>query len=162
LNKNYGTIYIIKNKINNKLYVGQTIKSFEDRLQDHINGNQFIDRFINKYGIDNFEVYVYYNIPIILLNYFETKLIYKLNSISSNGYNFDIDKLHPNVKKVICLNTLEIFNYITEASIKYKINHGNIISCCKGKLKSAGRDLNGNKLCWKYYDDYVNDISKER
>lgn len=30
-----GNIYLIRNKINGKRYVGQTLKSIEARLQDH-------------------------------------------------------------------------------------------------------------------------------
>ena len=40
-------------------------------------------------------------------------------------------------RRVICINTMEIFNSIVEASLKYDAN--NISSCCLGKLKSSGQ-----------------------
>ncbi len=58
--------------------------------------------------------------------------------------------------KIICLNTLEVFNSITLASIKYNnINISNITNCCKGKRNSAGKDENNNSLKWMYYEDYI-------
>lgn len=59
-----------------------------------------------------------------------------------------------NRKKVICLNTKEIFDSNTEASKKYSIDSYNILKCCKGKLKSAGK-INGEKAIWMFYEDYL-------
>jgi len=59
-----------------------------------------------------------------------------------------------NSKKVILLNTGEIFNSIVEASKNCNVNKNSIISCCKSKLKSAGK-LNNEKMIWKYYKDYL-------
>ena len=54
-------IYSIRNKINNKVYIGQTIKTLEHRLQGHLKcAERGVDRklynSINKYGWENFEV----------------------------------------------------------------------------------------------------------
>lgn len=48
-------IYKIKNKINNKIYIGQTI-DYKKRINNHINTskNQIVDMAIKKYGKDNF------------------------------------------------------------------------------------------------------------
>jgi hypothetical protein len=51
---------------------------------------------------------------------------------------------------VFLLNTEETFSSIIEASRKYTVNESDIVQCCKGRLKSAGK-LNGKKLVWKYY-----------
>lgn len=59
---------------------------------------------------------------------------------------------NPSARKVICVTTNKIFNTMKEASEFYKCNMGSICSCCKGKLKSAGR-LNGEKLIWRYVED---------
>ena len=53
---------------------------------------------------------------------------------------------NPRSKKIICIDTGEEFNTITEASKKYNIRNSNISACCRGKLKTAG----GYK--WKYKD----------
>jgi len=52
-------------------------------------------------------------------------------------------------RKVLCVNTGEIFDTINEASKKYNVTHSNITSCCQGTRKSAGK-LNGRKLVWRY------------
>lgn len=85
-----GEIYILKNKTNNKKYVGQTVNTFSKRMKMHKCGDQLIDRAIKKYGIENFDQYIFKNIPENLLDYFETNLIKRLNSLASqNGYNLD-------------------------------------------------------------------------
>jgi group I intron endonuclease len=53
-----GIVYSVENKINNKLYVGQTIRKHPRRKNQHINDpekSSAIDRSIQKYGKDNFE-----------------------------------------------------------------------------------------------------------
>ena len=65
-------------------------------------------------------------------------------------------------KKVICLNNNKMFNSITEALNYYKINVNHIGDCCKGKRKSAGKDLiTKEPLHWMYYNDYLNIKKKE-
>lgn len=50
-----GYIYIIKNDVNNKVYIGQTSRSIEIRWKEHVRkGNQLIDRAIHKYGLEHF------------------------------------------------------------------------------------------------------------
>ena len=54
-------------------------------------------------------------------------------------------------KQVICLNTGEIFDSIADAGRKYNIGTGDICSCCRGKLKSAGKHpVTGEKMVWEY------------
>lgn len=55
-------------------------------------------------------------------------------------------------RKVICLNTKEIFNSVTEAEKKH--NAFNIIRSCDGRYSYAGT-LNGEYLQWQYYDEYL-------
>ena len=56
-----GFIYKITNKVNNKIYVGQTIKTVEKRFQQHKNNSNkdyfsqiVLYQAFRKYGIDNF------------------------------------------------------------------------------------------------------------
>ena len=54
-----GYIYKITNIVNNKLYIGQTRKTIEERFQAHINKakqhtNRYLYDAMNKYGYDNF------------------------------------------------------------------------------------------------------------
>lgn len=61
---------------------------------------------------------------------------------------------HPRARKVTCITTGEIFNCITEPSEKYNIGKSHISSCCKGKIKSAGKHpVTGEKLVWRYAEE---------
>lgn len=58
----------------------------------------------------------------------------------------------PYKRKVICINTGEIFNSIRETSRKLNINSGDICNICKGKLKTI------NGLAFKYLEEVENKI----
>lgn len=59
---------------------------------------------------------------------------------------------HPQAKKVICITTGEIFNYIKEATKKYNVDNSSITKCCKGYRKTSGKHpITGEKLEWSYY-----------
>ncbi len=54
-------IYIIENRISNKKYVGQTVKSIEERFRGHVlstnsNSNLHLHKAMRKYGIENFSI----------------------------------------------------------------------------------------------------------
>lgn len=49
-----------------------------------------------------------------------------------------------NNRRVICVETGRVFNSVTEVNKEFGFNKGNIIQCCRGKLKSA------NGYHWKY------------
>jgi len=84
-----GGIYIIKNSINGKIYIGETL-NMKSRINGHIYSNiQVIDKAINKYGVNNFEILVEYlphfkKMDLILV---EETLINKFGSLVPNGYN---------------------------------------------------------------------------
>ena len=64
-------------------------------------------------------------------------------------------------KKVICLNTGEVFNSITDASAKFNLkNRSSIVNCLSGKKKSAGKLSNGESAIWEYYDKYLQESAK--
>ena len=65
-----------------------------------------------------------------------------------------IEKTKNRMHKIICLNTMEVFNCEREAHEKYKISRSSINRCCNGYLKSAGK-INGEKACWMKYDEYI-------
>lgn len=58
-----------------------------------------------------------------------------------------------NNKPVVCINTNEIFYYLSDASRKYNVNPSCITRCCKGKQKTSGiHPITNESLKWKYYD----------
>ena len=55
----YGVIYKIKNKINNKVYIGQTINGFDVRYKGNLEKythNEHLKKSLHKYGIENFDI----------------------------------------------------------------------------------------------------------
>ena len=48
-----GYIYEIKNKINNKIYIGQTIKS-PSQTKNYLGSGKYIKRALEEYGRENF------------------------------------------------------------------------------------------------------------
>ena len=58
---------------------------------------------------------------------------------------------HPGVRKVRCLTTGEVFDYMKEACEKYNIDPSRLSKCCRGKAKSTGRHpITNEKLVWEY------------
>lgn len=87
-------IYLISNKINGKLYIGQTIQKIEVRFKRHLRDAINLDRSyaihlaIRKYGTHNFAVSVLDICSSIEeANDKEKYFINHFNSLSPNGYN---------------------------------------------------------------------------
>lgn len=68
---------------------------------------------------------------------------------------------NPSARKVVCINTGEVFDTMKEASAKYGSPYHHICSCCIGDRLSSGIDKDGNKLVWMYYKDYKKLTKKE-
>lgn len=49
-------IYKIENKINGKIYIGQTKNSLNNRVANHFKNESFIGNALRKYGIQSFDV----------------------------------------------------------------------------------------------------------
>ena len=58
-------------------------------------------------------------------------------------------------KKVICLDTLEVYPSASTVTKLKKYNHSKLCMCCRGERKSCGKDDEGNPLHWQYYDLYL-------
>ncbi len=91
-----GLVYIIENNINNKCYVGMTIKDdFEERINQHVRDAKnksklHLHRAIRKHGIENFTWFAYYiGNDIEFIRQFEIAKIKELNSFN-NGYNMTL------------------------------------------------------------------------
>lgn len=84
-------IYKITNKINGKMYVGQTVQDLKKRWNSHCaknNGCIRLHNSIKKYGKENFEVKVLVRCSSIEeMNHRESYYIKLLNALSPNGYN---------------------------------------------------------------------------
>lgn len=89
-----GIIYKITNKINNKVYIGQTIRSLKTRWKHHIydalnqKTNTRLARAIRKYGINNFSIEILEQTN--QLNEREIYYVDLFKSTGSSGYNIKI------------------------------------------------------------------------
>jgi len=114
-----GFIYIIKNTVNNKVYVGQTKVSVQQRWKEHLRhapyGDQIINRAMNKYGTDKFYVETLETCPLGILDEREIYYINLYDSTDkSKGYNVSIGGNTPKFKrKVLEISTL-INLYVNE------------------------------------------------
>lgn len=87
-----GRIYIIKNTINDKVYIGQTLMSLEERLKQHINHSKSKNHYklyqaMDEIGKDKFYIELLEDdVPI---NKLDEREIYWINFYNScvNGYN---------------------------------------------------------------------------
>jgi group I intron endonuclease len=85
-----GYIYKITNKIDNKVYIGQTIGDLERRWKTHLNTGsncRYLKSAINKYGVDNFDFKLVCITFDNLLDNMEIKYIEQYNCLVPNGYN---------------------------------------------------------------------------
>lgn len=114
-----GFIYIIRNTINSKVYIGQTKTTIEQRWQEHLRhakyGDQVINRAMRKYGIDKFYIETLEICTLDVLDYREVFYIDLYDSTNKlKGYNVSIGGKTPKFKrKTISLSTL-IDLYIRE------------------------------------------------
>lgn len=92
----YGRIYIIRNKVNDKVYVGQTHVSIKLRFQNHLSAarrglDYVIGKAIRKHGEENFYVELLEECLIEELNEREKYWISFFNSTDNRfGYNMSV------------------------------------------------------------------------
>lgn len=140
-----GFIYIIRNTINNKVYIGQTRTSVSQRWAEHLRharyGEQVINRAMKKYGVDKFYIET---LEICDIKYLDEREIYYIDLYNSTdksrGYNVSIGGSTPRFKrKVLSISDLVHFyvdeNFtLEEIANKFKVSRY-IIST---ELKNAG------------------------
>ena len=118
--KRYGIIYLIVNNIDKKVYVGQTIFTFDKRYQNNLEKytcNDHLRRAIRKYGIDNFTIMKQFDIAfckeeldelekyyIKLFNANNKKFGYNYMSGGHNGKHNEESKRKIGIKQVGELN----------------------------------------------------------
>jgi hypothetical protein len=149
-------IYKIENKVNGKIYIGQSIE-IENRWKKHLRANDdfIVHKTIHKYGKENFTFSIVEECGIDELN---SKEIYWINfyqSIVPNGYNMipggsNGMGLSKGLKvNQYDLNGLFIATYdsANQASAAAGVDHWSICACCRGEYRHAGG------YQWKYADD---------
>ena len=150
-----GYIYKIKNKIDNKIYIGQTIQDLEDRWKDHLKKHsncRYLKSAFKKYGVDNFEFQLVCITFDNCLDDMEIKYIEHYNCLVPNGYNLRLGgnsgKHNEETKRKISetlknkYKTEEISRIRTQESINKLI----ITLRNKRNTKIVQYDIHGNRL----------------
>jgi len=83
-----GYIYMLRNKINEKIYIGQTTRTIEIRFKAHqkSSGCVAIYNAIKFHGWENFEK-DWYECPDEDLDFDEELLVREMETLAPNGYN---------------------------------------------------------------------------
>lgn len=161
-----GYIYKHINKINGKIYIGQTTQKPQRRFHNgthYIKSRGKITEFgedIIKYGWHNFEHVILEECDNEKLDERERFYIYeyskkdKLYNIQKGGKKFPICAVDRKDGKVY------LFNSANSAEKKLGINHSNIAAVCKRKMRYA----KGYYFCYleDYYPSFYNDMLKKR
>ena len=173
---------------NNKRYIGLTCQKPEYRWNNGkgYKHNEYFTRAIEKYGWNNFQhIIIAKGLTEDEAKWLEIELIREWDSMNRDkGYNLtkggeganglicseetrkkiseaNRGENNPVAKKVILLNTKEIFPTITLGAEKYNVGNTSISNCCNEELKSAGKLDDGTPLVWMYYDEYLNITEEE-
>ena len=124
-----GLIYKITSP-SGKVYVGQTIRSFELRMKQHKSKYSectLLKRAINKYGDEMKYEIIEDNIPLDQLDDREIYWINELNSLAPDGYNCNTGG---NAYRITCQETKDKISYAKrKSSLDNKGYIGEVIKC---------------------------------
>lgn len=188
MENNY-TIYAHVNKINHKIYIGQTKQKLNRRFRANGAGYKNSTRFYNdiqKYGWDNFDhIVLIENLTLEEANEVECFLIKKYDTINSDkGYNEALggngfsaftseliakknkqnweSGVYDNIKKrVYCVELNKEFDSALEAQRQTGIDNSTIQKVCSHKLKYCGFSPDGKPLHWLYQSEVNEEKIKE-
>lgn len=143
-----GFIYIIRNTVNSKVYIGQTRTSVKQRWKEHLRhaqyGDQVINRAMKKYGVDKFYIETLEICDTNVLDYREMFYIDLYDSTDkSKGYNVSIGGNTPRFKRktlsISDLVDLYVNKQLTLEDIakKYEVSRYIIAT----ELKNAGINI---------------------
>lgn len=178
-------IYAIRNISDGKVYVGQTVKSFNKRKNCHLSmlrrnkhDNRHLQNSFNKYGENVFKFEI---LELCDYNDSDEREIYWINQYDScnrlYGYNLESGgknhkmlseetkkrhsefmkenalrgKDHHKSRMVICLDDMNIFFSVKDASDFYSIKYKNLINVVQGN-NNVCSDKEGNYLQFEYYE----------
>ncbi len=156
-----GYIYIIKNLINDKVYIGQTSRSIEARWNQHkaaaLRGeNQGIILYnaIRKYFVENFYLSQLEEVDLNNLNVREKYWIKFYNSQTPNGYNIRAGGEDPGRKEVYKIdiltnNIIECYGSAMAAAEANNIDLSLLTKVCRGEQESCGN------FKWSYAENYT-------
>lgn len=168
-----GCIYLIQNKMNNKVYIGKTKYTSEIRWKDHVNKskkyqdfNSKLYRAINKYGEENFSILTLESgLEEPQLSQKEKEYIKFYNSVE-DGYNIsyggegesqvDQEEIIRKFKEGKCISDIAKEVNHTNKTIK-KVLEANNLSRTKEEIKNLRLEKIGKKVMYnsKVYNSYT-------
>ena len=159
-----GFIYIIRNTINNKVYIGQTRTSVQQRWKEHLRhapyGDQIINRAMKKYGVNNFYIET---LEICDLDILDEREIYYIELFDatdkSKGYNISIGGNTPRFKRPV-LNIAELIDlYINKGFTLQRIGEKFNVTryIISAELRNAGIPIRDRHTA----SEKVSKVSKE-
>lgn len=157
-------IYKYTNKINGKIYIGQTKNTLAKRA-DNGRGYKNCPHFnnaIQKYGLNNFNVEILKdNLTLEEANYWEEYYIKQYDTQNRDkGYNLKSGGSNSeslNRKAVICLETKQVYSSLADAEEKTGINYRMISECCNHthNYQTAGG------YHWSFYNKDTKEYEKQ-
>lgn len=160
-----GFIYVIRNTVNSKVYIGQTRVSVDTRWKEHLRhakyGDQVINRAMRKYGIDKFYIETLEICNLEVIDYREMYYIDLYDSTNKlKGYNVSIGGNTPRFKRrVISISTL-VDLYVNQKfsleQIAKKFEVTNYIITTE--LKNAGVRIRTRSESAKKFDSISKDL----
>lgn len=164
-----GCIYIIKNKINNKVYIGQTVKMMEERWREHLYNSkpggreQLIYLAMRKYGVENFYVEL---LEIAddtqSLDELEIAHIKNFNSLTPNGYNMtlggskfkdDNPMYHEEIRKKVSQHFIGDKNPAKRPEVKEKIREKALGRKASDEARKKMKENNGRYWAGKHLSE---------
>lgn len=149
-------IYKIENKINGKIYIGQSIE-IEHRWQKHLAANDdfVIHKALKKYGKENFDFSIIEECNSLELDNKEKYWIDYYNSLIPNGYNMipggsqglGLAKGKPVQQYDLKGNFIAEYPSAHQASSATGINFSSICACCRNEISHT------KEFQWKCTND---------
>ena len=174
-NDNYiGYIYCVTNILNNKKYIGQTMRSINRRWNAHKTESKkednpsYFHKAILKYGNDNFSISEVKKICCNSrdelkneLDYWKIKYIDEFNTLRPNGYNITPGGCTSYItrqRKIVQISKhgeiIKIYDSIADALRELNLPEGALSSVLCGYTNTA------YGFYWKYEDDSINEFIK--
>lgn len=163
----YGVVYKIVNKKNNRIYIGQTIRTLKERFKEHKKlrnkSNAPIHVAIKEYGVENFYIEMLEECDSQeMLNEKEKYWISYYRNLDNNIL-YNIQKGGIRSSKIKCKNIItgEIlyFNTVNEAVCYFGMNSHDIITTrCSGNNKY----VYDGKFIFAYKDEEFKEFFMEK
>lgn len=163
-----GFIYIIRNTVNGKVYIGQTGTSVDQRWKEHLRHSRYCDWAINramrKYGTDKFYIEVLEQCEPDKLNEREIHYIKLYDSTNkSKGYNMSKGGKTPNYVRETVDVKLLIDAYVNKHLCLQEVakTYNTTLWIVAAELRNAGVQIRDRHLSARRWDRITSEQIEE-